>query len=281
VPTLVALVTGLVITFAGTEYQAGVATSQAGEQEASAQKGADEAKDRELAEEPAVRARVRPKPYEFVALIFPEVVAESELRERLTEEPYEGDRLLQEHDGIEGSVSVEVVDGETKNSWPFLFTLIGNRREPVRVLDVRAHILDSGPPLDGTLVEFEPQGEAPVREVLLDLDRPDRGLLLPPESEADTSPIPYFSEKFITLAENEEFVFDLTALTAHQHYRWELEVTVAYGDVEDEIVTIRSDGTDSGAPFEATGWSKDSSMYRGGAFGAAPGGDGTLVLRRV
>lgn len=78
-------------------------------------------------------------------------------------------------------------------------------------------------------------------------------------------PKPYLDVKFLTLDHNEEMVLGVTALADQHHYRWELELTVAYGDVDRETIRVRSDGP----PFEATGWRSEGD-YHGGVFTVEP-----------
>jgi hypothetical protein len=262
IPAVVALVVGIVVAL----YQADVTLDQAGEQEASAQKGAEQAEDRELAQEPAVRARVQPLQDTHWVCVFPEPVDEAVLRKGgLSASEEERTRLFSEHGGLMGNAVPMWMRNELKPTWTYQVSLIGNRREPVRVLDIRARILDRSAPLDGAVVWFPPQGEGDVREVLVDLDDPEGVLLLPPEPGSDAPPKPFFDVKYLTLQRNEEVVLGLTALATRHHYRWELELTVAYGDVPGETVRVRSDGTPDGHPFEATGWSEQGT-YRGGVF---------------
>ncbi|MEV0680245.1 hypothetical protein AB0I60_27390 [Actinosynnema sp. NPDC050436] len=267
----------LLINLASAHYGAQLALDQAGEQEASAQAGAEKAKDAELARKPALLARVRPVHERIWAWTFPEPVDESVLRAgSVAQTPEERYRIFSEQHGVMGSWNAYYLGDVAKRAARHQISLIGNRRENVRVLDIRANVLKQGPPLDGALVTQPPEGEGPVREVLLDLDSADRRLLLPDENENEEAlPKPYLDVKYVTLAKSEEIVLDLNALTQRNYYQWELVVTVAYEGVSEEQVRIRSDGTADGPAFEATAWSDhyhksvlngETYTYRGGRY---------------
>ncbi|MBB5957144.1 hypothetical protein FHS29_003737 [Saccharothrix tamanrassetensis] len=276
------VIPALLVVF-GAHYTAEVTLTQAGEQEASAQAGAERAKDAELAKEPAVSARVRPVHEDFWVWVYPEPVDESVLRAGgLGKSPEERYRLFREQRGVMGGWIPMKIGDVWKKTSRYQVSLVGNRRETVRVLDMRARVIEKTPPLDGTLLTFPPQGEGDVREVLLDLDDPRGRLLLPAEAGSDAAPKPFFDVKYLTLTKGEEVALDLTALTEKHHYKWELELTVAYDGVAEEKVRVTSDGSAGGPPFEAAAW-KDihaeggAYPYRGGIYEIQDGGAGGLV----
>lgn len=261
----------LLINVGTAHYESRLALGQAGEQEASAQAGAEKAKDAQLAKKAAVLARVRPVHEEFWAWVFPEPVDESTLRTggyaQSHDERY---RIFREKHGVASSASPARIDGVLKKSSRHQVSLIGNRRETVRVLEIRAHVLEKAPPLSGALLTYPPQGEGDVREVLFDLDSAERRLLLPDENQRDAAPKPFFDVKYLTLAKSEEVALDVTAFTLEHHYKWELEVTVAYEGVSEEKLRIRSDGTADGPAFETAAWTDrhydKPFTYRGGSY---------------
>jgi hypothetical protein len=264
----------LLINVISAQYESQLALDQAGEQEAGAQAGAAKAKDAELAKKAPVLARVRPVHEDFWAWVFPEPVDESTLRTggyaQAHDERY---RIFHEKHGVEGSASPAWIGGVLKKSSRHQVSLIGNRRETVRILEIRTHILEKTAPLSGALLTYPPQGEGDVRQVLVDLDRPEGRLLLPDENNREAAPKPYFDVKSLTLAKSEETALDVTAFTLEHHYKWELEVTVAYDGVSEEKLRIRSDGTADGPAFETAAWNDKHSapnekpyVYRGGSY---------------
>ncbi|MFE9751225.1 hypothetical protein ACFYOT_40495 [Saccharothrix saharensis] len=264
----------LLINLVSAHYDSRLALEQAAEQEARAQAGAEKAKDAELAKEAAVLARVRPVHEEFWAWVFPEPVDESTLRTGGYAESHdERYRIFREKRGVESSASPDRIGGVLKKSSRHQVSLIGNRRETVRILEIRAHVLERTAPLSGALLTYPPQGEGDVREVLFDLDSAERRLLLPDQDQPDAAPKPFFDVKYLNLAKSEEVALDVTAFTLEHHYKWELELTVAYEGVTEEKQRIRSDGTADGPPFETAAWTSHHAgvdekpvTYRGGSY---------------
>jgi hypothetical protein len=172
-------------------YSARLALDQAGEQEAHAQSGANRAEDADLARSPAVLARVRPT-YSGPnwVWVFPQVLDEATVAELAGPSRQwfetEGARLSQEQIvaiGERATARIRELGGvlgawgyvgqQRKSTTTHLVSLVGNRREKVRIVDIRARVLEKSPRLDGTLLlylgegvdDVEPGGRRPGRPV--------------------------------------------------------------------------------------------------------------------
>jgi hypothetical protein len=269
-------------------YSARLSLDQAGEQEARAQDGANQAADAKLAKEPALLARVRPLRDDSWAWVFPDALDEP-TRLRLFEPERDIGRVVTDdadqpkRDAGGLFADSRKFDGEWKSTSRHLVSLVGNRRQRVRVLDIRAHVLEKLPPLLGTVLYHPGQGGTnPVERVGLDLDDPARSAVLMPEPSLEEPPPaarPFLDVKSVDLAEGEELGVDVTAFTKEHIYRWELELTVSYEGVTTETVVVRSDGTATGTPFTAAAWGWDW-PYRGGFHSLRPvTGGGTTMVR--
>lgn len=259
IPVVIAAVSAL--------YAAHLSLDQAGEQEAEAQQGAEQAKDDSLADQPAITARVRPMRSGLAAWIFPEVVDGEELRTAyMTETEGRWDSVWQRHHGIQ-AVEAGVWYGDShKDAVAHHVTLVGNRREKILVVDARVRIVSRSAPLDGTLVWQKPQGSDVVERVVVDLDGVERRLeLVEVPVAGSTEPRPLVDARTLTLEEDEAVGLELVSLTSEHHYQWLLELTVDHGAVKGEIVTIDA----GGVPFETTAWSGEV-RYRGGIYTISP-----------
>jgi hypothetical protein len=261
-------------------YSARLALDQAGEQEARAQSGANVAEDADLARSPAVLARARstyPGPNWVWA--FPQAFDEATLAElagpsrqwfetegvRLPQEQVSaiGERATarkQELGGVLGAWSY--VGQQRKSTTTHLVSLVGNRRERVRVVEIRARVLEKSPRLDGTLLLYLGEGVDDVEQVGVDLDDP-AGRLTATTADGVTKPL--LDTKSMTLDKGEEVGLEITAMSAAHSYRWELELTVEHGTVNRETVRVRADGTAGGPAFHTTAWDSDGA-YTGGVY---------------
>lgn len=261
-------------------YSARLALDQAGEQEARAQSGANRAEDGDLARFPAVLARARPT-YQGPnwVWVFPQAldgatVAELAGPSRQWFET-EGARLPQDETlaiGERANARKQELGGvlgawgyvgqQRKSTTTHLVSLVGNRRERVRVVDIRARVLEKSPRLDGTLLLYLSEGVDDVEQVGVDLDDPS-GRLTSTTANGVTKPL--LDTKSMTLDKGEEVGLEITALSAAHSYRWELELTVEHSTANRETVRIRADGTADGPAFHTTAWDSDGT-YVGGVY---------------
>lgn len=261
-------------------YSARLALDQAGEQEARAQSGASRAEDADLARFPAVLARARSvPPGSNWVWVFPQALDEATVAELAGPSRQwfetEGQRLPQDQmlaigersnarkrelGGVLGGSGY--AGGQRKSTTTHLVSLVGNRRERVRVVDIRARVLEKSPRLDGSLLLYPGEGTSPVEQVGVDLDDPAGRLATTTE---DGVTRPFLDAKTVTLDKGEEVGLEITALSAAHSYRWELEVTVEHGTANRETVRIRADGTTDGPAFHTTAWDADGT-YAGGVY---------------
>jgi hypothetical protein len=261
-------------------YSARLALDQAGEQEAHAQSGANRAEDADLARSPAVLARVRPT-YSGPnwVWVFPQVLDEATVAELAGPSRQwfetEGARLSQEQIvaiGERATARIRELGGvlgawgyvgqQRKSTTTHLVSLVGNRREKVRIVDIRARVLEKSPRLDGTLLLYLGEGVDDVEQVGVDLDDPS-GRLTATTADGVTKPL--LDTKSLSLDKGEEVGLEITALSAAHSYRWELELTVEHGTATRETVRVRADGTTDGPTFHTTAWDSDST-YTGGVY---------------
>ncbi|GLZ38930.1 hypothetical protein [Actinokineospora sp. NBRC 105648] len=202
---------------------------------------------------------------------FPDPVPEDALREgALAPTNERRGQLFRDRGAVLSSAYKVTFRGVEKSTSVYQVSLLGNRSEPVRVLDIRTRVLRRTATLDGALVAILPQNEQPVREVVTDLDDPDGTVWL--TGDGGAAPRRYLDVKYLTLPRGDEVVLQLTALSARDHYEWELEVAVVQGADTRSTLRVRSDGTATGAPFTSTGWDHDV-RYRGGRFSVEPTDD--------
>ncbi|MFD1150913.1 hypothetical protein [Saccharothrix hoggarensis] len=261
-------------------YSSRLALDQAGEQEARAQSGANRAEDADLARFPAVLARVRQAtyypPYEWV---FPQALSEATVAELAKPSRQwfetEGEKLSRDEMNAYleelaarkrelGGVLSLWRDSErlSKSATKHLVSLVGNRREKIRVVDLRARVVERLPRMNGTLLRFPSEGSTPIEQVAVDLDDPS-GRLIATDAEGVERPL--LEAKSITLEEGEEIGLEINAMAATASYRWELEVTVEHGVANRETVRIRADGTSDGPAFLTAAWHYDDT-FAGGVY---------------
>ncbi len=261
-------------------YSARLALDQAGEQEARAQSGANSAKDAHLARFPAVLARVRPAehfpPFEWV---FPQALSEVSVaklagpskqwwetegeklpRDRVNAILAELDARKRELGGV--LCTWTDVGQQGKSATKHLVSLVGNRRGTVRVVDIRARVLEKSPRMNGTLLEYPSQGLEDIEKVGVDLDDPSGRLTA---TTADGAIRPLLDTKAITLDEGEEVGLEITAAAGARSYRWELELTVEHDIANRETVRIRADGTTDGPAFHTPAWDYQDT-FAGGVY---------------
>ncbi|WP_157434167.1 MULTISPECIES: hypothetical protein [Actinoalloteichus] len=262
-----------VLTVGGVWLGAGISLNQAGEQEARAQQGANRFEDARLAAEPAVTARVRPVGVSPQTWVFPDVIDQATL-ERTYGRPQ--DDLVREF-GARGAVlsdsDLVPVGNIYKTRSSFRVTLVGNRREPVRVVAARALVVEQAPPLDGTVLHETPQGMGDVENVFVDLDTPGGTLMY--DDATGGSPRPWLDVRSVAVEQGEAVDLEISSLTSEHRYLWRLELTVDYGSTRGETIVVGADGTPDGEPFESNAWSpgkpgldgmlaKEMFHYRGG-----------------
>ncbi|MFB9909647.1 hypothetical protein [Allokutzneria oryzae] len=250
-------------------YSARLALDQAGEQEARAQSGANSAKDAHLGRFPAVLARVRPpqyfRPYEWV---FPQALSEVSVAKLAGPSKQwwvtEGEKLPRDRVNaiwaelearkreLGGVLCTQTAVGQqVKSATKHLVSLVGNRRGKVRVVDIRARVLETSPRMNGTLLEYPSQGMEGIEKVSIDLDDPSGQLTA---TTADGAIRPLLDTKAIALDEGEEVGLEITAGAGARSYRWELELTIDHDITTRETVRIRADGTTDGPAFHTPAW---------------------------
>ncbi|WP_125728299.1 hypothetical protein [Kibdelosporangium aridum] len=262
-------------------YSARLALNQAGEQEARAQSGANRAEDTRLARFSAVLARVRPAEHNPTFFwVFPQALSDVSVaklagpsrqwwetegeklpRDRANALWEELDARKRELGGV--LCTWTDVGHQGKPATKHLVSLVGNRREKVRVVDIRARVLEKSPPMNGTLLEYPGQGMDDIEKVAVDLDDPSGRLTTTTADGATRRPL--LDEKTITLDEGEEVGLEITAAAGASSYRWELELTVEHDIANRETVRIRSDGTIEGPAFHTPAWKLDDT-FAGGVY---------------
>ncbi|ASO20245.1 hypothetical protein FHR81_000070 [Actinoalloteichus hoggarensis] len=263
-----------VLTVGGVWLGATISLNQAGELEARAQQGAERVEDARLAAEPAVTARVRPVGVSPQTWVFPDVLDRATLAR--TYDRVQDDRVREF--GSWGAVlsdSELVAVGDVyKTRSSFHVTLVGNRREPVRVVAARAVVVERSAPLDGTVLHEIPQGVGAVEDVFVDLDDPSGALRYVEDGSGDQAR-PWLDVRSVSLEQGEAVDLEVSTLTSEHRYLWRLELTVDYGSTRGETVLIGADGTADGKPIESNAWSpgkpgvdgvaaKEMFHYRGG-----------------
>lgn len=118
--------------------------------------------------------------------------------------------------------------------------LQGRRSQTIRIVDVRPHIIATGPVPDGTCVSLSTQGEGDTRVVTADLDAPR-----PPKGRST------FLDKSIDLALDERVTVDVEVGAKRHFYEWDIEVTYDYGD--GAVLRTTHIGSPTGGPFRLTG----------------------------
>ncbi|GAA3989627.1 hypothetical protein GCM10022247_05300 [Allokutzneria multivorans] len=157
----------------------------------------------------------------------------------------------------------DCLDSSCKNGSSHLVTVVGNRREKVRVVDIRVKVLDQTEAPHGTLIVYPGEGANAIERIGIDLDDPSPRVMLIPENGGDLRPL--LDVKSIDLDRGEQQGFEIIALTSNYRVKWELELTVAYGQSTKEKIRIRSDGTENGAPFDTVPANRDGN-YSGGVY---------------
>ncbi|MCA1600744.1 MAG: hypothetical protein LC776_03525 [Acidobacteria bacterium] len=285
------LIIPALITAGGVWYSAQLDLDQAGQQEINAQSAANNAIDAELAKTPPLLASVRTLGapwgtfYYEDAWVFPTVLSESTVR-ALEEPLWIWEENVQSKGGFlsdEDLNEIEKISDESVkrkrqlggifsysdsalNETPksrYHISFVGNRRERIRVVDIKATFLSREKPLRGTLLTFpESDSSAGIDDVAkleFDLDKIDG------RPRSITANDAFLDVKSISLEKGEEVALEVAATSETCWCKWQLEIIVSYGNVRHEKVIIRSDGTASGQPFEMAAWNSDW-KYEGGHY---------------
>lgn len=126
--------------------------------------------------------------------------------------------------------------------------LVGNRQENVRIQGIRARVVERRPiPATADFISWVYEGGGSIDALTVNLDDDNRVL------KSRSSGRPFLDEEFRYVEKGEPFVFNVQARTQQCWCQWELVVDVAYSD-EETTVVIRSDGTNSGSPFQTLFW---------------------------
>ncbi|MCC5576375.1 hypothetical protein IMZ11_12105 [Microtetraspora sp. AC03309] len=121
--------------------------------------------------------------------------------------------------------------------------LRGERRDTIRIVDVRPRVRKSMPNASGTCFVMPNAGSADVFAIVADLDA------LAPGGTAKRGA--RFLKKNIDLAYGERATVEITAEAARRAYEWDVQIDYVYGDdltVQHAYVTDRD-----GQPFRITG----------------------------
>ncbi|MGW2155414.1 hypothetical protein [Nonomuraea sp. NPDC001699] len=136
-------------------------------------------------------------------------------------------------------------------SMNIVIVLQGNRNRPVRIIDVRPHVITSGAKPAGTCIRIPSQGDSSEFKLKVDLDRQR------PE-QADSS---RFLPHSVDLEMDERMTIDFTAEADDRWYEWDIEVVYDDGTgTELKSTFIREP---SGEPFRVTGQAKKYAVAYG------------------
>lgn len=128
-------------------------------------------------------------------------------------------------------------------------TVTGNRRDPVRIMDMVA-VKQCQEPLDGTYFHVPSAGGSPSLSLTMNMEDPrPRAMVEAPKDPSGDSkvPTPYFDANTVTLDEDEQFVFVLTVRAEEAYCTFDLDLSVLEGD------TLTTQSIDNnGGPFAVT-----------------------------
>jgi hypothetical protein len=124
----------------------------------------------------------------------------------------------------------------------------GNRSDKVRIMDIRP-VKTCGTPLNGTYFEFPSQGADMAIRVYLNLDLPNPVAMDAPDWEgaADPPPKPYFASNTVSLAKDEQVIFNVGVSVDKLHCDFELEALILEGST-----LHKQQITNHGYPFSIT-----------------------------
>lgn len=190
--------------------------------------------------DPALKAEVSPQKYPH-GYVFPARLPAGKMEELgRAEQP--------NYRGFADSGGIPVEPSSSGGGNEYRLDLTGNRREPVRILDIRAHVVERKPiPRDGTMVSWIKEGGGLVEGVTANL-KSDEARVLDPSLGR-----PFFDGKFRYLKKGEPISFEVGATARECWCSWEIEVDVSYDDKK-ETMRVRSDGTENGPPLQTVGW---------------------------
>lgn len=118
--------------------------------------------------------------------------------------------------------------------------LHGQHLRPVQVVDIRARVHRSGPPLDGALIFRGAEGGGPPIEIGFDLDAPNPPARIP--SDDGRLGVPYLDRNALTIGPQEIVPLDVTARSARHFHEWSIEVTLLVDQKEQKITVDSGDG---------------------------------------
>jgi hypothetical protein len=198
----------------------------------------------------------------YPAYVFPDALDEETRLPLMTPERnnigYPNFKVAQWRMDAGGVPSAEAeVDGVRKSMSNYGVTVANKHHERMRVLDVRAVVLQRRPALGGTLLVDTGLSSPTPAAISVDLDQPEGRLVSAPSGR------PLLDVNYMTMEEDEVVRVSFSAFASDHDYLWELRWTVQYGGSEPRELVIRSDGTADGPLFQTTAWGRDR-PYSGG-----------------
>ncbi|MEV0223799.1 hypothetical protein [Streptomyces sp. NPDC050704] len=128
-------------------------------------------------------------------------------------------------------------------------TLTGHRNQGINILDIRPHIVKREAPWSGTYFRSPSEAGSPTMSMMFDMDRPFP-VAREVEFNGGESPVPgkpFFSQRTITLRDNEQQVVLVRVTTARYYVAFKLDVTYMLGHEEKKTVI-----DDDGKPFQVS-----------------------------
>ncbi|WFE26130.1 hypothetical protein O7623_22635 [Solwaraspora sp. WMMD791] len=127
--------------------------------------------------------------------------------------------------------------------------LRGQHIRPVQVVDIRARVHRSGPPLAGALVFRGAEGGGPPIEIGFDLDAPNPPARIP--TDDGRLGVPYLDRNALTIDPQELVPLDITARSGRQLHEWTIELTLLV-DQKEQTLSV-----DSGSgPFRTSAFAE-------------------------
>jgi hypothetical protein len=128
-------------------------------------------------------------------------------------------------------------------------TLTGHRNQKINILDIHPQIVQRGAPWSGTYFSVPHQGGSSTMNLMFDMDRP-QPVARDVEFEGGEVPVPgrpFFSQRTITLRDNEQQVVLVRFVTDHHHVAFKVGFTYMLGHQKKKTVI-----DDHGRPFQVT-----------------------------
>jgi hypothetical protein len=147
--------------------------------------------------------------------------------------PSQIEAVLAKRDGVK--VTFDSTEDNRKHSQLRLI-VIGQTDAPVLISGIRAHISKRAPPLSGTLIYLEPQGEGSNIQIGFDLDSPNP-VARTFDQNMDMKEA-YFANRHVSVKKGEQVVFAIRAYTSRCYCEWELLVDVVV-DGKKETLTVK------------------------------------------